>query len=105
MSLLRHFLLLSRFCEHDISSHCVFDAVRHIVPRMEKITVLKQKNATTLRHNVDSTYHVVIIKRSCTSFKLALGVVEIQVERKVRALFAVRCFIRAIAVGCMVSLM
>ena len=72
---------------------------------MEKITVLKHEYTTALRHDVYPAFHTIIVESSRTSLELTLSIIEIQVECEVRAFLPVRCFIRAIVVGCMVSLM
>lgn len=89
---------------HEIRPHRILDPVSHVVPRMKKVAMLEHENTTALWHNVYLPNHVVIVEGGGTSFELAFGIVEVQVESEVRAFFPVRSLICAIIVGCMVSL-
>ena len=87
---------------HEIRPHRILDPVSHVVPRMKKVAMLEHENTTALWHNVYLPNHVVIVEGGGTSFELAFGIVEVQVESEVRALLAIRRFVATVTVRCTV---
>lgn len=88
---------------HNIGPHRILDPADHIVARVEKVAMLENQDAPTLRDDIDFLVHPIIVERGRAAFELARGVVEIQMERKVRTLCAIRRFVAAVVVGYLMS--
>jgi hypothetical protein len=69
---------------------------------VDEATVLEHEDTAALRHYIDAIDHAHVVERGCAALQwfsavLALGVVEIQVECKVRAFLVIRRLVGAVA--------
>lgn len=104
MAKLRRFLRCF-LCEQYIRSHGVLRTAYNVVAGVEEETVLEHEHAATFGHNIEPPLHVIRVEGGGAPFErlltlFAFGIIQIQVQRKVRPLFAIRCFIRAVAMCC-----
>ena len=91
-------------CEHDIRSHGVLRPAYNVVAGVEEEAVLEQQYSAILGGDIETPLHVVRVESGGTSYERLLPsavicVVEVQMQSKVRSLFAVWRLVRAVTVS------